>query len=124
MGKDYIEVFINGVPVDDKIKLDSINDNIINYLEEKKKENNSIVALYNEKEQVLDVLKGMDEFSTIHGLSILIKEYPSDLMDTHLFGIVDSSYASIALSVINLEYKLFKLKKDKTIGLIKKRNQI
>ena len=117
------EVFLNGHSIGKKILIEDANRDIMNYLEEIKYPNNSIVAIYNDNSHYLDVLRSEDEFNLIHKVTTFIREYPYDIADTHLYGIVTSSYASFMLNVINIEYKLFKhkLNKDKNVGLIKRK---
>lgn len=121
--KFIVNVFENGLPIREDIPFkETINNSIITFIESRKETENTIVALYNEHENILDILRGEDEFGVMSALAKFIKEYPSDIADTYLYAVVSSNYAATLLSFVNLEYKVMKkcLKKDKSLGLIKK----
>ena len=94
----------------------------MSFLESRKETDNTIIGIYNEQENILDVLRGEDEYAIIAAFTRFIKEYPSDIADTHLYASVRSNYAHTLLSLINYEHRFMKkyLKRDKSLGLIKK----
>lgn len=118
-----IEVFENGLPLTSEIPfVKTTNDSIMSFLESRKETDNTIIGIYNEQENILDVLKGDDEYGVIAGFTQFIHEYPGDIADTHLYASVRSNYAHTLLSLINYEHRFMKkyLKRDKSLGLIKK----
>lgn len=126
MGNLIVKTYINGeqkefimIDKDDRTK------SIVGHLENIKNVNTTIAALYNDQENILDVVKGTDEFSTTLLLSELIRVYPYDLFDASLYAIVNTTYAKNIIGFINTEFKLAKKfsKKEKHISLIKKANQ-
>lgn len=125
MEKNKIDIFVNGIPQTETIAF-SGDTSIVYFLERTREKDNTIVALLNSKERVLDVFTSEDDYLTIHALTRLILKYPSDISDTYLYGIAKSSYANMSLKFIRAQYKMFKalLKKDDSYGLVKKDNQI
>lgn len=122
-GKLIVKVFENGLPIVDEIPFcGNINDSIMSFMESRKETDNTVIGIYNETENILDVLKGDDEYGVIAVFTQFIHEYPGDIADTHLYASVRSNYAHTLLSLINYEHRFMKkyLKRDKSLGLIKK----
>lgn len=118
-----VKVFINGM-YDSTINmtLDKESDVIIGYLNDTKYPNNSIAALYNPIIKELDVIKGLDEYATVNGISSMISNYHADIADVRIYAITNTSMFAYYVKNASRNLKILKgiVKKEKTVGLIKR----
>ena len=108
-----LNVTINCEKLGERLIIDDPRKDIPKYLNCVRYPNHSAVAMYNEKNGDLDILRVEDEYELLL-ISELINDNPSILEENEMYCVAATSCASFIFNLIRLQGKL--LKSDKTNG--------